>query len=268
MRNILFAILFCLASCEERKLEIPELSVGKRHVLVEELTGVRCQGCPEGTRELIGLQKTIGAENLVVVSIHAAQGSLSEPYPNSKFDYRSPEIQKLADFIGQASFVPTASVARITPSGAQTPFLARPWGGAINAELSKKSDLAMFLNNKYEAVSRTLNIDINLIPDQTLEGENRLTVLIVQDSIIDYQLDGTAIKPEYVHRHVLRDVVSAPEGDPLTEALLLGGAPVSKKYTVQLPAEYDAKHCSVVAYLHRFTATERHVVQVIEEHIE
>jgi Outer membrane protein Omp28 len=262
------SVLFLLPACEEKQLEIPELSIGKRHVLVEEMTGVQCQGCPEGTRELIGLQKTIGPENLVVVSIHAAQGSLSEPYPNkSKYDFRSPEIQKLADFIGQASFVPTASVCRVTPIGAQTPYLARPWGGAINTELSKKSQVAIVLNNKFDDANRTVSIDISLIPDQTLEGENRLTVLLTQDSIVDYQLDGSTLKPNYLHRHVLRDVISSPEGDALTEPLVAGGAAVQKKYSVVLPDDFVAKHCNIVAYLHRFTPTERHVVQVQEAHV-
>lgn len=271
MKNIfilLGATLFLLSSCEEKKLEIPPLSVGKRRVIVEEMTGVQCQGCPEGTRELIGLQKQYGEDNLIVVSIHAAQGTLSEPFPNkSKEDYRSAEIQKLADFIGQASFVPTASISRVKPQGALTAYQARPWGGAIATEFSKDYGLGIFMNSKFDTITRKLDIDINLVPDQNLDQENRLTVLITQDSIVDYQLDGVTLKPNYVHRHLLRDVVSAPEGDIISEPLLKGSPAVTKRYSVELPQKYVAKHCSIVAYVHGNNNPTGTVYQAVEKHI-
>ncbi len=114
MKNILYcfslAALMFITACKEQPIIIPDLNVTGRTVLVEEITGVRCTNCPTGTQTLVAMQQQYGADRLVVVSIHAA-GPFSVPYTNQE-DYRSAEIQELADYIGQYFGFPTASIDR------------------------------------------------------------------------------------------------------------------------------------------------------------
>jgi hypothetical protein len=80
----------------------------KRVVLAEELTGVRCPNCPEGTAALIALQQQYRGR-LVAVSIHAALG-YDQPFPSSRYDFRTAKGTEMANYIGSAFFFPTAAI--------------------------------------------------------------------------------------------------------------------------------------------------------------
>lgn len=260
------AFLVSMVACKEQPLEIPNLTVGKRHILVEELTGVRCQNCPDGTRELVNLQNQLGAENLVVVSIHAA-GNYSDPYisdPANQYDFRFPEAQALANYIGEAEGFPTATINRRLVEGNTSLFVFRTaWAGLIAHELEKDYGLGLFLNDRYDPTTRQLDIALNIASDKDLPGENRLTVVITQDSIIDVQQDGAVRAPAYVHRHVLRQIVSAPTGDLIGEPLVASGL-VRKTYSVRLSETWQAERCTVVAFVHHGGQPDKEVLQVTE----
>jgi len=271
MKNILFplcsAVLLFVAACKEQPIPIPDpsLNVTGRTVLVEEVTGVRCTNCPVGSQTLVALQQQYGTDKLVVVSIHAA-ANFSVPYTNQE-DYRSAEIQELANYIGVLEGFPTASVNRRLLPNETTIFLTphTRWGGEVAQDLLKDPSLALTLENTFDASSRTLNIKIGLLPDQQIMGEHRLTVLITQDSIIGQQLSGSSLILNYVHRHVVRDVVTAPSGDLIVEPLEASQL-INKTYTLTLPAAWESKHCSVVAFVHR-RDVDKEVLQAVEKHV-
>jgi hypothetical protein len=254
-----------LNACKEVPVTIPELSVGERKVLAEELTGVRCPNCPDGTATLVSLSDQLG-DNLVVVSIHAAPG-YDVPFSESQYDFRTADGTAMANFIGTASFYPTAAInRRIVPPETQ-PYLPRAiWSGIISEELAKPPVVGVFLNAEFDAASRKLDVEVTIAPEATLYGEHRLTVLITQDSIVDYQKKGLEKIPDYVHRHVLRDILSQPTGDVIEEALS-PSASVVKNYSFTLPADWDERHCNVVAFVHHGTSPDKEVLQVEEVHV-
>ena len=254
-----------LQACKEVPVSIPELSVGDRKVLAEELTGVRCPNCPDGTATLVSLSDQLG-DNLVVVSIHAAPG-YDTPFPESHYDFRTADGTTLANYIGTASFFPTASINRSLVPPETEPFLPRSiWSGIISEQLAQQPVVGLFMNTEFNADSRQLNVEVTIAPEATLSGEHRLTVLITQDSIVDYQKKGLEKLPDYYHRHVLREVLSQPTGDVLEEALSAASA-VTKTYSFSLPADWEEKHCSVVAFVHHGTSPDKEVLQVEEVHV-
>lgn len=259
-----FLAAVALSSCKEVPVDIPDLVVGERKVLAEELTGVRCPNCPDGTATLVSLTEL--GDNLVVVSIHAAPG-YDVPYPESHYDFRTANGTAMAKFIGTASFFPTAAInRRIVPPEIE-PYLPRTiWSGIIKEELLKPAVAALYLNTDYDEATRKLDIKVNIAPGETLYGEHRLTVLITQDSIQDYQKKGLDKIPDYYHRHVLRDILTQPTGN-IIEETLTSSAVVTKNFSIDLPAEWDEKHCSVVAFLHHGTAPDKEVLQVEETHV-
>ncbi len=264
---LLLLSVLALAACKEKPIAIPEPVAPKRRVLVEELTGVRCTNCPDGARTLLSLQSTFGKENLILVSNHSA-GTFSFPYPDSKFKFNFPEGQAMADYIGQPIGFPTAAIGRFHLNGEKSPFAsASLWAGLLNSEFAKDYGLGLFIKTTYNPTARQVGIEVLMDPTQTLEGENRLSVVITQDSIVDPQLDsGTKIK-EYVHRHVLRGVVTSATGDLIDEPLMAGTL-LSRKYTFTLPDDtWVAKHCSVVAFVHHSGTPDKEVLQAAEHHV-
>lgn len=262
--------LLCFISCKEQPILIPDpsLNVTGRTALVEEVTGVRCPNCPVGTQTLVALQQQYGKDRLVVVSIHAA-GSFSVPYPSSKYDFRSPEIQELANFVGALEGFPTAAVNRRLPPNEVSAFLTghTRWTGEVVQDLQQDPSIAVSLKNTFNPDTRSLQMEVELLPDQIIVGDHRLTVLIAQDSIVDPQVNGNTFILDYIHRHVVRDVVSAPSGDPILDPLETGVL-IKKTYQVTLPLGFDAKHCSVIAYVHRNFGGDREVIQATEKYVE
>jgi hypothetical protein len=272
MKKLLFllcpvALLF--AACDEQPVPIPDpnLNVTGRNVLVEEVTGVRCPNCPDGSRALLGLQAQHGSSRVVVISVHAA-GNFSVPYSSSLYDFRSPEIQEMANYVGSLEGFPTAAINRRKLTGEATPFItpSNRWGGEVLEDLGIDPSINITLHNDFDAATRKLNIKADLLADKDWGDSLRISVLITQDSIVDAQIDGSVFMQNYVHRHLLRDVVSAPSGDPIGEPLLLGSI-LSRTYEVALPADWDAKHCSVVAFIHYDGENSKEVLQVTEEHV-
>ena len=261
------ASVFLLNACEEKPIVIPQLEVGERKILVEELTGVRCQNCPQGAAELQELSGTLG-ENLIVVSLHSAAG-YDEPFGNSKYDFRSASCRAVTDYIyvnGDPG-APAASIDRQLLQDQTEIFINRPWKGSVNARAAVAPDLGLFINNSYDQATRELDLQINISPDELLQGEIRLSVYITEDSIVDVQQKGTERILDYVHRHVFRTAVSAPTGDNISGSILTG-QPFSKSYTVTLPAEWKAEHCAIVAFIHRHgDVNNRQVLQADEKHI-
>ncbi|HRI60367.1 MAG TPA: Omp28-related outer membrane protein, partial [Saprospiraceae bacterium] len=265
--KLFFPLLAAVAisACKEVPITIPELSVGDRKVLAEELTGVRCPNCPDGTATLVSLSEQLG-DNLVVVSIHAAPG-YDTPYPESHYDFRTADGTAMANFIGSAAFFPTAAINRRLVPPETEPYLPRAiWSGIISEELDKPPVVGLFVNTEFDDLGRKLDIEVTIAPEATLYGEHRLTVLITQDSIVDYQKKGLEKIPDYTHRHVLRDVLTQPSGDVLEEALTSTSA-ITKKFSLTLPADWDEKHCSVVAFVHHGTSPDKEVLQVEEVHV-
>jgi Outer membrane protein Omp28 len=273
MKNYIlgFALAFALfqTACKESPIEIPNVSSGKKTVLVEELTGVRCPSCPEGTVELVRLQGIYG-KNMIVVSNHSA-GVFSTPMTNppSAFDFRGPDFKEMATYIGASGAYPIASINRLVHGSEASAYAeSRPaWGGYIASELQKDPGMDLFIFNNYDTTTRELRVKVRILPTSTHTEPLHLTAMITQDSIIDAQTVGTFKDSAYVHRHILRKLLSKFDGDPITERFEPGEI-IERSYTFTLPATFKAKNCSVVAAVNRTGTPDKAVLQAAEEHVE
>jgi hypothetical protein len=275
MKNLfyLLAAVVLFSACKEKTITIPTLTVGKRRVLVEEGTGVRCVNCPTGARLLTDLREhTYGDSNLVVVSIHCGGGGLSgysKPYSNSKYDFQTARGYAMVNnYIGVPDGFPESSIDRHkVGDGWFTPPVQ--WPGIIGDEFNQDYGLDLFVKNTFDAGSRELKVTVNIAPGQAQPFENHLSVVITQDSIYDLQLDGavdTHTPIQYWHNHVFRDIITDLGGDVINEPLT-AGALVTKTYTYTLPADWDEKHCHVVAFVHHAGTPDKDVLQVTEKKV-
>lgn len=278
MKRTAFALLalcsaLLMVSCEEKWVVItPAPPTGstdpgeqKRVILAEELTGVRCPNCPEGTNALVALDKQHG-DRLIVVAIHAALG-YTLPYANSQDDFRTAKGTELANYVGAAFFFPTAAINRRIIPPETEPYLPRQqWSGIIDEELEKPLELGISLKTTYDGASRKLDISADLTPQQDLFGEHRITVMIAQDSIVDYQQVNLVLEPNYLHRHVLRSILTSGTGDVIVEPLTANNT-VTKTFSITLPTKWVDKHCSVIAFVHRGGDPNKEVLQAAEKYV-
>ncbi len=262
MKQVLFSLVigaFLLSACEEVPPVINPIMGGnpddsssvenqQRQVLIEEFTGVRCVNCPAGTQAIQSLLGIHG-ERLVAVSIHA--GFFSPPYTQSLYDFRTPQGNSILSYVGEPLGFPTAVVNRKLFSGEQDLQLGQSqWAGFISEELAVAPSVKIAITPEFNDVTRVLKADIDLFIEENItESDVRLSVLITENGIVDYQLTPEGLKADYVHLHVLRGMMTNYDGNPLTEPLV-DGAEISRSYTLTLPDGWVADNCHVVAFVH------------------
>lgn len=270
MPRILIILLLCCCftlGCEEVPPVVTPLGMGpapdttRQRVLVEEFTGTRCVNCPAGSSELARLQDIYG-EQMIIVAIHA--GSFARPYADSREDFRTPEGDALLSFLGQPLGYPSAVINRKLFDGEFDLQLNRSlWPGYLEQELQVPARVAIRPRLNFQATTREmqLTIDLTLLTEDAPD-DLRLSVMVVEDSVADYQLTPDGIDTGYVHRHNLRDMLTAATGNNLP-ADWRTGQTLTRSYTALLPQKWVAEQCSLVMLVHR-TGDQKEVWQVAE----
>lgn len=211
-----------------------------RKALFEEFTGLHCPNCPAGHKEAALIEETYPGE-CFFVNIHA--GTLAVPR-SKETDLRSAYGETLATRMGVSS-IPSVSVNRhLFPgeSGLTTSNKNSWWNHVQEAlDMSACANIAAKATLNWQ--SRELSVEVQLYytaPSAT--EKNRIHVFLVQDNIVGQQ-DGSAANPaqvladgSYLHRHVLRDVLTGINGDEVTT--VAEGSMVTRTYTKTLPEIY------------------------------
>jgi hypothetical protein len=233
----------------------------QRQVLIEEFTGVRCVNCPAGS-EAIEVLKGIYGPRLVVVSIHA--GSFAPPYPESLYDFRTPQGNSILSYLGEPLGYPTAVVNRRLFDGEFDLQLGQnQWAGYVAQELAGQPKIKIGLEKDYISASRSLKVDATLYVQETIAaGDVRISAMITESDILDYQLTPDDKQPDYKHKHVLRTMMTAYDGNPITE-VLGQGAVIEKSFTMTLPESWNAGNCRVIVFVH-LNGAQKDVLQANE----
>lgn len=266
--SLFSALTLLLLSCKEAPIEIPRITTGRKVVLVEELTGVRCPSCPFGTQELTRLSGVYG-KNLIVVANHSA-GNFSIPMTNppNTYDFRSQDFKDMALLIGPSAGYPAASINRIVHGSEPSAYAesTASWGGYIQSELAKDPLMDMIISTEFNPDTRDCQATVRIAPTSDLNENLHLTVMVTQDSILDAQTVGPEKVPDYVHRHVLRKLLTKYDGDALDQNMTAGSL-IERTYSFTLPSDFVEKHCSVVAAVHRVGNPDKAVIQAAEAHV-
>lgn len=252
------AFAACLTACDnvdegDRYIELEHIDA-KRAVLLEEFTGQDCTNCPEGHRIAAQLKEQYG-DAFIPVSIHASQLSWSEE-----------EFGEYGLGIAEGDAYYKANSSPALPSGVvdrNSGVLNRTdWAAKVRSEMEKEAPAAIEIVPVYDTDSKKINIDIILKPTANLNCN--LTVWILESGIVNYQYDNGNHVTEYVHNHVLRDVVSDVWGDQVE---LSTGVFSEKKYQYDIVANgkthWNTDNLSVVAFL----STDKGVLQAAEAHV-
>lgn len=261
----LLPLAFSFYTCKEIAPIIPPLTPpsGDRNILVEEFTGVECVNCPDGSAKIQDLIAFYG-DRLVAVSIHA--GYFAEPYPNNLYDFRTQDGTQLQTFLGEPDGYPSAVINRkLFPTEQFLQVGKDKWAGYIQAEAASPPIISVALTHTYDPATRTLEATVNLVPSEDISGDTHLSLLITESGIVDLQQTPAGFVPDYVHKHVLRDVLTNYDGDPIQESLTTG-AVIQKTFSYTLPDNWNANNCHLVAFVSRAGAS-KEVLQVTEKKV-
>ncbi|MFZ1678943.1 MAG: Omp28-related outer membrane protein [Saprospiraceae bacterium] len=263
----LLSFVLSLLSCDEQKrIIVPFVPAGNRVVLLEEFTGKGCTNCPKGSREIENLL-TLFPDNLVVVSIHAGFFANPQFFPIGQYDFRTMEGEFLYDYLTHPIGYPSGVINR-TPVNGDTQISANAWSSAISAQIQTAPAVELTIDHDYNATTRELGVTVNGIGKEVVNGDLRLSIMITESGIIDAQddLEAGGIVQNYVHNHVLRDMLTPASGATISSGLTIGQT-FSEVYNIVLDNSWDAHHMDIIAFVTDVQGNNYPVLQAAEVHL-
>lgn len=259
---ILLALCFCLTSCEEKMVVIPEINPppGDRKVLIEEFTGVKCTNCPQGSAEIENLIALFG-DKLVPISIHA--GFFSTPLPNNDYDFRTATGDDLLNYLTEPGGYPAAVINR-TKVNTKIHLGQSQWASAIEAEFAKDPIVGIDISLSTE--SGSVGAKISVVGLEDIAEPIYLTVLAVENNVKDAQLTPSGIIEDYSHKHVLRGALSASTGDKIAESINTGES-LSQSFSFDPSSILNMDNLGIIAFVHYNKGDQKQVLQVEEAHL-
>ena len=213
-----------------------------RKILIEEFTGLHCPNCPAGHKIANEIQASY-PEDCFLINVHA--GTLAKPY-NGEVDLRSAYGEDLAAQ-AKVSAIPSVSVNRhIFPGQNGWAITGRNYWTEYAEEIL---DMTSYVNAGARATvnweNSTLKVEVQLYysgeapPSLT---QNRIHIALLQNNIEGTQ-HGAEANPaqvlpngNYLHGHVLRDLLTGMEGAAVN--IPGKGGFLSRSFEKNLPAVY------------------------------
>ena len=199
-----------------------------RGVLIEEFTGRLCVNCPYGHIIANGIVHD-NPGKAWAVNVHGG-GFAPTSYPNFNTTYAGTIIDAF-----NVSGYPQGVVNRSTSYA-----LSRgDWTVEANQQLEQMAECnvggRVFINKKTRMA--TLSLEVYYTANSAV-NKNYLTVMMLQDSILGGQSGasnnpGQMLDGQYVHMHVLRDIVTPLWGDEIIPTT--AGTLVTKTYSYKIP---------------------------------
>jgi hypothetical protein len=243
----------------------------KRNVLVEDYTGHQCGNCPEAAVEIDNLTQTYGSQ-IISVAIHS--GSFAETETNTgKYgtDQTTPHGDELVSDFG-VSYFPSGAVSRINSgSGIISPY--SQWETKVQSIINDSPIASIQIKTEYNTTNNQACIFVESEALQTLTNDYNLTIIVVEDNIVDWQKNyggnpnyPTGDVSNYVHNHVLRDHVTGTYGELVLENGFLVGDKNTASYSYILNSGWNYQEISLIAYLYNVSTKE--IIQVAKHHLE
>lgn len=233
-------------------------NTGQR-VFLEKYTGPKCPNCPTADDSIRSAQRQFG-NRLVVVAIHDYS---SFGRPLGDIDLRTEKGDNWSSFFGvrAAGSYPSAITNRM-PNG-NTFDLFMPTtvlADKISNALASTHNIDMEVTSTVTSNTTTIDVNIEFIND--VEDSLTLTIFVMEDSIIAPQtMPNGSREPNYIHNHILRDVVTDIWGIPVVANGRQGTKRKAElKYNIK--PEWDKRQCHVVAFVSN--AATRQVLNVAE----
>lgn len=231
MTRITFALMAMLAfSFSLKAQQFVSTEPSNRNVILEEFTGRNCQYCPDGH----AIANQIAAANpgrFWAVNVHAGSYAPTS-YPN----FNIPESSTILGGFNVSGF-PSGVVNRSTPSGQGR----NVWTNLTNQQLSQASECnvgGMVIVNPDTRMA-TITVEVYYTANSSAD-ENYLTVAMLQDSILGSQSGGATYNPgqmingQYVHMHILRDIIqSSAWGEAISPTTQ--GTLITRTYEYEIP---------------------------------
>ncbi|MBR3090645.1 MAG: Omp28-related outer membrane protein, partial [Bacteroidetes bacterium] len=245
----LLASLLFISSLAAQTPKWVSTEIQNRTAVLENLTGV-CWVPYAAAHKKANEFLKLYPENFVIINIY--HGDLADPsiIKSLEYDLSTDEGKLIYEESAYQGFefgilnnIPSGSINRSTYPWA---MYYSGWDTTVKNIINQKSPVNVYIKPEINFTTRELTVEVEYYyTDDSPSDENYLTVMLLQNEIVDYQQDGLENNPEYVvtylndilyrHMHVLRKIISkgGTWGDKITNTKK--GSYECRKYSLILP---------------------------------
>jgi hypothetical protein len=217
----------------------------KRNILIEEFTGHTCANCPDGAKEVKRLDSLYDGQ-VIPIAIHAGVFAEPENNPDGSYttDFRTVEGDAYNTTFAVASY-PTAAISRL---GSPDLLTKGNWEPRVQSVQNDPSQIDLHINNFYNDSLQLLKTKIELEMLASLSGQYKLSLLLTESHIVDWQLDGVTKLQNYEHNHVLRTALNGTWGESLSSTAVGDTASFNYQYTI--PPDWVGLNCELIVFIY------------------
>lgn len=241
-----------------------------RKILLEDYTGHECGNCPTAARLITNTIIPAYGEKVIAVGVHAGFFAETGSAPFTK-DFTTPagdDYDSPTYFNISPNGNPSGMINRIHFNSTSFTHIKLPnsWATYVDSLAQLPATAGIKITCSYSASTRIANLNLESTFLSNFTGNYKLVVMLTQDSIIapqkDYSTPSPSVVTDYVHKHVLRDMINGTWGeDIITTGSVTQGQVVNKSYSYTIPATIknitcDDHHCHIVAYIYNVATYE------------
>ena len=229
-----------------------------KSTILEEFTGIHCGYCPDGHVIASGMYDA-NPDRVILINIH--QGSFASPGTGEP-DFRTSWGDAIANQTGITGY-PAGTVNRHVFSTAQTPGGTAngrsTWTTMSNQIMQEVSPVNVGASSSYNSSTNELTIDVEAYyTSNSALSTNYINVVLLQDSLLGPQSGGANfnpnnyVGPDYVHSHMLRDMITGQWGDVISTTTQ--GSLFQNQYIYTLPSDVngvpiDVNNCHLAVFI-------------------
>jgi len=242
----------------------------KKNVLIEDISGVRCNNCPKAADIAHDIQDKY-PNRIAVLTLHSnTYGAFTAPYPESKDTFNTVEATEIvSNLIGAPSGLPAGAIDRKVFAGKTSKINQQyeTWESQVVEQLAltPKADLELELT-KQQGREIIANVKATFLAEDP--SATYLSVFIVESHIKSKQkMPDNTYDKDYLHNSILRKAVTNYAGVKLADNVEVGRV-FEKGFVFTIPEKYDINYCSIVVLINKNEQATTEVVQSIEKSIE
>ncbi len=229
-------------------------SVYDKHVCVMEFTGAWCVNCPAGVDNLnLTLSKSVFRkykENIHICALHSTNGGSKDDMAIQASD----DIMSLFTLDFPSYAVDLRTSGTLTSGGMST-----CQSNILAAFEEYGAHCGVAVSSSLGADRKTAEVTVRVASEKT--GGYRVVIMVVEDKVKGPQKTPTypgtdSVHPDgdpnYIHRHVVRQVVTSYKGrftgERMTEdGIIAAGSEASAVWTVAIPSDWNLSNTEIYA---------------------
>lgn len=224
-------------------LEGGEVEPTGKTVLIKDFTGARCVNCPAAAEHAHNLQHQLDEDHIFILSVHAGfQAQPMGSFPNFLTDEGTA-------WYNNHDSNPLFTVDHVALTEGNTLNDAQIDAPVAEALLEEQS-FEIVVGPSYDAATRQLQVQVQAVALNDLDGEFYITVCLVEDHITGWQTIPGGVDKEYDFRNVFRGTLNGAYGEAFEDLHVDADDTFYFSYNTEINADYNADECYLMVYVY------------------